>query len=387
MNRIKVIFFADILIDDFDGASRTMFQIINRIPSAQFDFLFVCGMGPDRISGFKCLHVSSLGIPGNKTYRLATPMFQKAELDREINSFYPDIIHISTPSLLGNYALKTAKRLGIPVVSIYHTNFVSYIDYYIKNFPFLIEFTKDRAKNILKSFYNQCDTIYVPSTTMMDELSDFGVAPEAMKLWQRGIDRKLFSPSKQKEGLMKSLTGNDNPCILFVSRLVWEKNLQTMIDLYSLVEKNNLGYNFIVVGDGVAKDALKKQMPNAFFLGYMGHEQLANVYASSDVFFFPSVTETFGNVVLEAMASGLPCVVANSGGSKDFIKDRFNGFRCHPYNAQEYLDRISEILNRPELAKNLSENALTASKKYVWENLVSEYFQDLKLLALNISVG
>lgn len=387
MARVKVVFFADILIDDFDGASRTMFQIINRIPSDNFEFLFVCGMGSDKISGFKCLHVSSLGIPGNKTYRLATPMFQKAELDKEINAFYPDIIHISTPSLLGNYALKLAKRMGIPVVSIYHTNFVSYIDYYIKNVPFLIDFTKDRARNILKAFYNQCDTVYVPSATMMDELSSFGIRAHNMKLWQRGIDKKLFSPTKRKNGLMRSLVGNDNPCILFVSRLVWEKNLQTMIDLYSLIEANDLKYNIVVVGDGVAKAALKKQMPNAFFFGYMGHEQLANIYASSDVFFFPSVTETFGNVVLEAMASGLPCVVANSGGSKDFIRDGVNGFRCSPYNSQEYLGRITEIISRPGLAKTLSENALAASKKYVWENIVAEYFGDLKMLSLKISVS
>lgn len=387
MNRVKVIFFADILINNFDGASRTMFQIINRIPSDRFEFLFICGMGPDRISGFRCIHVPTLGVPGNKNYRFATPMFQKVELDKEIDSFYPDIIHISTPSLLGNYALKTAKRLGVPVVTIYHTHFVSYIEYYIKNLPFLLDFTKDRVKNTLKSFYNQCDTVYVPSTTIMDELIDSGIKPEILKLWQRGIDRKLFSPSKRDPELMKSLTGNDRPCILFVSRLVWEKNLQTLIDLYLLVEASRLNYNLVVVGDGVAKEAVKKQMPNAFFPGYLEHEKLADIYASSDVFFFPSVTETFGNVVLEAMASGLPCVIADSGGSKDFIKNGFNGFKCDPYNAEEFLCRISEIIQRPDYARQLSVNAFTASKKYVWENLVAEYFEDLKMLSLEVSAG
>ncbi|MCC8095050.1 MAG: glycosyltransferase [Tannerellaceae bacterium] len=131
---------------DFDGASRTMFQLINRIPAGEFEFLFICGMGPESISGFKCIHVSSWSIPGNKNYRFATPMFRKGELDRKIEAFAPDIMHISTPSLLGNYALKTAKRLGVPVVSIYHTHFVSYVDYYIKNFPFLIDITKDKVK-------------------------------------------------------------------------------------------------------------------------------------------------------------------------------------------------------------------------------------------------
>lgn len=235
MDKTKVVFFADILIDDFDGASRTMFQIINRIPSDDFDFLFVCGLGPDKIGNYKCIHVSTLGVPGNKNYRFATPLLQKAELDKELLCFSPDIIHISTPSLLGNYALKTAKRLGIPVITIYHTHFISYIDYYIKKFPFLIDFTKQRVQEMLKVFYNQCDTIYVPSVSIMQELVQEGFNANLMKLWERGIDRNLFTPAKRNSGLMNTITNNNNPSILFVSRLVWEKNLQTMIDLYELI--------------------------------------------------------------------------------------------------------------------------------------------------------
>ena len=386
MDKVKVIFFADMLIADFDGASKTMYQLINRIPSERFEFLFVCGAGPDRIAGFKCIRVFALSVPGNKSYRVATAVFQKAELDKEIVRFAPDIIHIATPSLLGNYALKAAKRMGIPVMSIYHTHFVSYVDYYVKNFPFLIDFTKDRIKNILKTFYNQCDTVYVPSRTMIRELVSTGIRPDVIKLWERGIDKHLFSPSKRNRNSMRALTGNDNPCVLFASRLVWEKNLQTMIDLYALTEKNRLNYNFIIAGDGVAREALEKQMPKACFLGFLAHAKLADIYASSDVFFFPSVTETFGNVVLEAMASGIPCVIANSGGSKDFVRHGVNGFLCNPTDAQDFLDCISAIIEQPELAKRFSEEGIKTTKKYVWENLAGEYFDDLESLAVKTFV-
>lgn len=362
-----------------------MFQLINRIPPEQFEFLFICGTGPNHIGNFRCIHVFTLQVPGNKNYRFATAMFQKPELDAHIDAFSPDIIHISTPSLLGNFALKTARRLGIPVISIYHTHFVSYVDYYVKNFPFLIDFTKDKVKNSLRTFYNQCDIVYVPSNTMIKELVETGIRPELIKLWQRGIDRKVFSPSKKNQELIYSLTGNQAPCILFVSRLVWEKNLQTLIDLYSLIEERKLNYNLIVVGEGVAKESLQKQMPNAIFAGYMGHEKLANVYASSDVFFFPSVTETFGNVVLEAMASGLPCVVADGGGSKDFIRHGVDGFICQPDDTHDFLKRISQVIEQREFAKQLSEQALETSKKYIWETLAGEYFEDLRLLSVNIS--
>jgi glycosyltransferase involved in cell wall biosynthesis len=384
-NKVKVVFFADMLIEDFDGASRTMYQLINRIPLDKFEFLFVCGTGPERIAGFKCLRVMSLSVPGNKTYRFATTFFQKAGLEAHIEAFAPDIVHIATPSLLGNFGLKTARRLGLPVISIYHTHFVGYVDYYIKSFPFLIDFTKDKLKNSLKTFYNQCDIVYVPSKTMMRELTTSGIRPEILKLWQRGIDRKLFSPIRRNIQLVQNITGNERPCVLFVSRLVWEKNVQILIDLYKLVEQLHLKYNFIVVGDGMAREEMEKQMPNAHFLGFMAHEQLANVYASCDVFLFPSTTETFGNVVLEAMASGLPCIVANGGGSRDFIEDGYNGYRCEQDNAQDFLNRIWEILSNPELAQSLSQQAVEASRKYTWETLAKEYFEDLKFLPEKIS--
>jgi glycosyltransferase involved in cell wall biosynthesis len=358
-----------------------MFQLIGRIPADQFDFLFVCGLGPEHINGFRCIHINTLGVPGNKSYRFAAPLLQKTELDRELQAFSPDVIHISTPSLLGNYALKAAKRLGAPVISIYHTHFISYVDYYVGNFPFLIDFARQRVRGILKSFYNQCDTVYVPSGSIMRELASEGVRPDVMKLWKRGIDRALFSPAKRNPALMKSLTGNDNPCILFASRLVWEKNLQTLIGLYDLTLQRRLKYNFVIAGEGVAREAVEKRMPGAVFLGHVGHERLAEIYASSSVFFFPSVTETFGNVVLEAMASGLPCVIADSGGSRDFIEDGVNGFKCSPYDVSGFLSRITEIIEHPELAGQFSEKELESSKKYIWEHLVSEYFDDLKSLS------
>ena len=386
MGKVRVVFFADILVSDFDGASRTMFQLIGRIPADRFEFLFVCGLGPEHIKGFRFVHINTLGIPGNKRYRIATPLLQKAELDRELQAFSPDVIHISTPSLLGNYALKAARRLGVPVISIYHTHFISYVDYYVKTFPFLVDFARQQVRDILRAFYNQCDAVYVPSGSIMQELAAEGINPGVMKLWKRGIDRSLFSPLKRNPERMRRLTGNDNPCILFASRLVWEKNLQALINVYDLARRRGLAYNFVVAGEGVAREALERRMPGAVFVGHVGHGQLAEIYASSDVFFFPSVTETFGNVVLEAMASGLPCVVADGGGSGDFIVDGVDGFKCNPCDASGFLDRITDVIERPGLAGQFSEKGRENSKQYVWENLAAEYFDDLRSLSFHLLV-
>jgi glycosyltransferase involved in cell wall biosynthesis len=150
--------------------------------------------------------------------------------------------------------------------------------------------------------------------------------------------------------------------------------------LYQQVE--NLPYNILVAGSGVAEEELKKRMPSAYFLGHLNHEDLSILYASADVFFFPSVTETFGNVVLEAMASGLPAVIANGGGSKDFIVEGVNGYLCPPEDTEQYLIRIKSLLEDDDLRKKMGTNAQAYSQDFDWESLAQTYFKDLKTLAL-----
>jgi len=383
MAKFKVLFISDMLLPDLDGANRTMFHLINRIPTEQFEYLFISGTSAERIADFECIMVSSIKIPRSKNYRIAIPFFYKTVLDNKIDHFQPDIIHIATPSFLGNYGIQTAKRLNIPVISIYHTHFISYLDYYFKYIPFMINLSKRTAKHTLRAFYNECDLIYVPSRTIINELTDIGIHPERLKLWQRGIDQILFSPTKKSPELIKTITGNNNPSILFVSRLVWEKNLQTLIDLCNLIKEKQYNYNLIVAGEGNAREALQNQIPEAFFVGNVEHDVLAQLYASSQVFFFPSVTETFGNVVVEAMASGIPCVIANEGGSADFILQGENGFICDPTDIQDFLSRITQIIEHPELALQLSKRGLEASKKFSWETLALEYFADLKSITIH----
>lgn len=379
MKKIRVAFFAEILIEDFDGAVRTMYQLIKRIDRNIFEFLFIYGAGPDSIAGFESLKVPALTLPINTGYTMAIPGLVMSELKEEIDNFSPDVVHIATPSLLGNFALKYATQQGLPVMSIYHTHFISYIDYYLKHTPFLINKVKQMMAESHKVFYNQCDQVYVPSITMKDELIDMGVDTYRMKLWQRGIDTRLFSPRHKKS--LHSITGNDNPIILFASRLVWEKNLETLFEIYTIMQDRHPEVNFIIAGDGVARKACETKMPNAVFTGKVDHKTLSVLYASSTLFLFPSVSEAYGNVVLEAMASGLPCVIADGGGSKDFIEQGINGFKCEPYNAGCYVERIELLLKSKSLREQFIEGALQYSSRLSWEHLASVYFDDLAEMA------
>lgn len=376
----RVAFFAEILIEDFDGASRTMFQLINRLDSSSMEYFFIYGKGPETFRHYLSYRVPSINIPINTDYSLAIPFTVKRDLEQALDNFAPDAIHISTPSPLGYYALKYAKRRNIPVLSIYHTHFISYIPYYLRHAPLFIKVAERWIQHTMRKFYNACDQLYIPSMPMISELERLGIAREQMTLWQRGIDLELFSISKRDINYIQQITKNKKPNILFASRLVWEKNIQTLIDIYAYMESHKMDYNFIVVGHGNAKKEAMAQMSNAFFLGKLNHEELSKIYASSDVFLFTSVSETYGNVVIEAMASGLPCVIANGGGSGGLVKHGQNGFKCTPNSPKEYAYFIQRLIDQPAIYGDLQLAGLRYLKKLDWENLAQRYFSDMHSL-------
>lgn len=380
MQKIKVAFFAEILYEDKDGASRTMFQLIKRIPSDRFDFMFIYGDGPDKLFNFPSLKVPTLKIPSNKNYTLSVPALIKKGLIRRLDDFGPDIVHIATPSFLGHFAVIYARKRHIPVVSIYHTHFISYIDYYLKHTPFLIGLAKRYISSKKKWFYNQCDCIYVPTRTIKQELMSYGIQASKMQLWERGIDHELFNPLKRDPAKLQEITGNKLPTLLFVSRLVWEKNLEMLFNIYRLIKLRGIECNFLVAGDGLARKACEHEMPGAIFLGHVNHDELAILYASSSIFIFPSISETYGNVILEAQASGLPCVIANGGGSKDLIDNGVNGFSCNPKNEGEFVDRIETLLTKKTIYQQFKMLGLQESAKRNWKHLADIYFNDIEQL-------
>ena len=379
--KTRVAFFAEILTGEHDGAVRTMYQLIQRIDAERFEYKFICGVGPDELFGFECIKVPAFTVPVNRNYKMAFPLLVQNSLKEKLNDFKPDVVHIATPSLLGEFALKYAKQENLPVISIYHTHFVSYIDYYLKSAPFLIDFVKSRVIEGQRSFYNQCDVVYVPAESIAAELMDMGISPLKMKLWKRGIDTGLFSPKKKDPHLMRRLTGNNNPVILFASRMVWEKNLETLFRIYDGLKMKGVPFNLVMAGDGTARKICENRMPDAVFTGTVDHGLLAELYASADIFVFPSVSETYGNVVLEAMASGLPCVIADGGGSADFIEQGVNGFKCDPYNEEDYIDKVTALLNNDSLRRQFIDEGLQYSGNLDWNQLAETYFKDIKKLA------
>jgi len=317
----------------------------------------------------------SMPVPGRKEYRVATHFPRK---DRQtLEAFKPDLIHIATPDGLGIGALKWAKKHGVPVVSSYHTHFLSYVDYY----KLFLGPVKWPFKKMMQWFYPQCERTYVPTQSMIDELAREQIHGH-MKIWARGIDTDSFNPKKRDMPWRRSVgIADDELVVSFVSRLVWEKELRTYIDSVSALQKKFPKLRAMVVGDGPAKKEAQKLLPNGIFTGFCAGEDLSRAYASSDIFLFPSFTETFGNVTLEAMASGLPCLVANAIGSRSLVVDGENGFLAHPGNVPEFTSKLQEMVVDTNLRAQMAERSRSMAMSYQWsainQALIQDYYQVL----------
>jgi glycosyltransferase involved in cell wall biosynthesis len=307
--------------------------------------------------------IPMLLVPGRTEYRIATHLSSNAK--KKLEEFNPTLVHIATPDGLGIGALKWAKKKNLPRVTSYHTHFLSYASYYswylnpIK-LPFMM---------MIKWFYRQFSQMYVPTQSMIDELHREGI-PGNMKIWARGIDLELFNPSKRDMEWRREVGFSDDDIVVsFVSRLVWEKELRTYIEGVKNLKKVNPKVRALVVGDGPAKKEAERLLPEAHFTGFATGEDLGRAYASSDVFLFPSHTETFGNVTLEAMASGLPCIVADAIGSKSLVDHGVNGYHAEKENVKDFTTKLKMMVEDEERRLKMGEKSRELAMNYQWDTI------------------
>lgn len=319
-------------------------------------------------------------VKGRSEYRITTtfPDYARERLEK----FKPTIIHLATPDSLGLSAMKWAQANKVQVVSSYHTHFTSYFKYYKLD---MIEFL---AWRYLNWFYKQSAHVYVPSQSMIEELLREGIEAD-MKIWARGVDTELFNPNKRDMDWRRSVGFNDDEIVVtFVSRLVWEKELGTFVESVKRVQQKNKKVRALIVGDGPVRSEVEEMLPQAHFAGFVKGEDLARAYASSDVFNFPSHTETFGNVTLEAMASGLPCLVADAIGSKSLVEDGKNGFWAEQESLKDFTLKLEQMVSDPVLLKEMGEHSRKRALSFEWSainsNLVNNYKKALEMPALQL---
>lgn len=313
----------------------------------------------------------TIPFPGRSEYPFTIGLGKKAE--RELKKFNPDLVHIASPDRAAFVTIQKCREWGLPVVSSYHTHFASYLKYY------KLEIIEPWIWERKRSFYHRCEHVYVPSQAIADELKEHGIV-DGVKFWARGVDVSLFSPEKRDEQWRKKNgIEPDDLVILFVSRLVWEKDLMTFVKVIRDLQSKYQKIKPIIVGKGPIRGELERMLPNALFTGFLSGELLARAYASSDVFLFPSDTETFGNVTLEAMASGVPPVVANAAGSKSLVESGINGYLAQPRKVDDFYQAVEKLFNDKSHRKEVSRRAFEKAQQYSWERvngqLLSYYYE------------
>lgn len=368
MSNLKVALFTGNYNHIRDGVSLTLNRWVDYLEKAGIDVL-VFGptvKNPPLDHAGTLVPVPSLKAPGRPEYRI-TIGFPAVEKNR-LQDFDPDIIHIATPDVLGFQAHRWARQHNVPLVSSYHTHFTSYLKYY------KLQFAESLGWRYLRWFYSYCNQIYVPTNSMAEELKEHGIGSEGdtLHIWARGVDTNQFNPEKRDLKWRREKGFEDDDVVItFVSRLVWEKNLKLYADIVRRLEAEFNNVKSLVVGDGPAMEEMKELLPNTVFTGFLTGNELAVSYASSDIFFFPSDTETFGNVTLEAMASGLPCLVADAAGSKSLVSHGENGFRASVENEQSFYEYGEKLLNDAQLRGRMSEESIKKSAEYTWEKINS----------------
>jgi glycosyltransferase involved in cell wall biosynthesis len=316
--------------------------------------------------------VPSAPLPGRSEYRLALglPRSVRAKLE----AFGPDLFHLSAPDWLGHSAQKVAQRWGIPAVASFHTRFDTYARYYGG------AWLEAWMTAIMTRFYNRCDHVYVPSASMLRELQDQGVTSD-LRIWSRGVDRVEFDPARRDmEWRRAQGVADDETLVVFVGRLVLEKGLDKLIEVYDRAKAGNARIRFLVVGDGPERERLQARLPRAVFTGYLNGAPLGRAYASGDVFFNPSVTETFGNVTLEAMASGLPVVCADATGSTSIVAHGRTGLVAR--KPQDFHELVRQLAEEPARLVLMSQAARAESRRYDWDSvmrgLLANYYEALE---------
>jgi glycosyltransferase involved in cell wall biosynthesis len=306
--------------------------------------------------------VPAIPLPlGRSEYRMARGLPGRTR--RDLAAFAPNLVHVSAPELLGHRALSWARRRDIATVASLHTRFETYPRYY--NMAFL----ERPFERILTRFYNRADEVLVPAPGMAAVLRGWGVTSN-IDIWSRGVDHARFSPVRRDDGWRRSLgIGDGEVAIGFLGRLVKEKGLDVFAQVARALTDASVPHKILIIGDGPARDWFASEVPGAVFAGFQRGDALGRAVASMDVFFNPSVTETFGNVTLEAMAAGVPVVAAHATGASDLVDEGTTGFLVPARDAGAYADAIARIVADPSLRASMGAAGHAKAAGYRWATI------------------
>jgi glycosyltransferase involved in cell wall biosynthesis len=313
--------------------------------------------------GWSELLLKGMPIPRYPQLKLGFP--SKKSLIKAWSLQRPDLVHIATEGPLGWSALQAARVLRLPITSDFRTNFQSYSKHYG------VGWLQKPIVAYLRKFHNRTLCTMVPTQAMHDQLKVLGF--QNLQVVARGVDTQLFNPEKRSASLRKQWQVDDKTLvILSVGRLAAEKNLDLTVKTYQVLKQNNRAVKLVFCGDGPYRAKLQADCPDAIFMGMATQAQLAVAYASADLFIFPSLTETFGNVTLEALASGTPVLAFDCAAAKEVIEDERNGWLVPGEDEQRYVLRALAITQKTSTLQEARQNASTSIRQWEWSSIATK---------------
>lgn len=330
------------------------------------------GEAPRHESHYRETLVRGIAIPRYDAVKIGMPAGRR--MREQWSRERPDIVHVATEGPLGGSAVTAALALGIPVSTDFHTNFHAYTRHYG------VRWLEGPVLNYLRRLHNRTACTMVPTEELQSQLAGRGF--ENLMVVARGVDTQLFHPARRDARLRRTWrVGPEDPVALFVSRLAPEKNLPLLMEAYSAMRVVHPRARLVVVGDGPARARLQARHPDAIYAGMRTGEDLAAHYASADIFLYPSVTETYGNVTLEALASGLAVVAYDYAAAAVHMRSGENGFTAPIDDTGQFIRAaVSLVLDRARIAQ-FGHNARTTAEAIDWSDVVSEFESALMGLA------
>jgi glycosyltransferase involved in cell wall biosynthesis len=366
----KRAWFTDTL-EDVNGVATTIRKMTAAGATAGNELVVVTSRNNLRVDDIPIKNFPPIGefeLPEYELQKLSFPPILQM-LDYIQREKFTEII-ISTPGPVGLTALLAAKMLNLQTSGIYHTDFPQYIRILTED-----SFLESMAWRYMHWFYGQLDTVFVNSEEYRQSWIKHGFDPAKLKILPRGLDTELFQPARRAPAFFEKFAArNGDVRLLYVGRISREKDLDVLAAAYRRLRDEGLPVQLFIVGHGPYCEAFAKSLPEAFFTGYLAGNELATAYASADVFVFPSTTDTFGNVILEAQACGLPVVVSDSGGPKELVEDKTTGLITKSHDVDDFTRAIRSLVTDPALRKRMGESARNSVIDRSWPSAFSKFW-------------
>jgi phosphatidylinositol alpha 1,6-mannosyltransferase len=297
------------------------------------------------------------------------------EILADLALFRPDVVHVATEFALGLAGIKAARQLGVPIIASAHTDYQKYAQRYG------VGFVLQMGWLYLRWFYNQAEQVLVPSRVYERSLNGRGVKHTG--LWTRGVDPAEFHPRFRSLSYRAQFgVGPDDLLVTYIGRLAKEKDLRRLIAGWEVLRAERGNAQLVLVGRGPLEDELRERaIPGVHLTGLLSGRELSEAYASADLFVFPSSTETFGNSLLEAMASGLPALSVQAGGVLEFARHGENAWLVGPHDTPALTAALARLMKNAGLRAQLSRGALATAGSRRWDRIYDQLIEDYRRVA------